>query len=665
MKRPIFFSCAISILMTFQPSLCAQFESLRPNFNRAVSRVMIRKIPCPTMANLDYAAYIANPIRFDPDTFFPKAPAKKIKPADCSFGGLLSRQCGTMAETPLTPEEQNSAMAWEPLQKKLWQLLKTNGFAKIGAAINSTKWADPSVYAPYQEATAAYLHGSGDGAQMWIKIEFKPWVTFVEGMSDEGKDGFKALYGKLNLDAIDKKTVENAFAWIRSDYGKRVLTRDEANDWAVILASYWYPKLNTDIEDMTGQQQWPNENTEEGIVKEMKGLTITKPFVVIHGNPQGVMLYNVFVADFPLGKTDTTVFTARDAAPRMEKTDTAASRNFIDNNDRFSRESTRNGDYGTWALKTAEFRKEVTDIVKALPPTQMGFKGKDDWVFFRKDIDVVNAGDLNAQPADKNPIPHLKEFKKFLEKKNISLLFAVVPDKSEVYFEKLPGRAPADAEAVINPYERKFLKDAQDAGIEVIDLLPLFLAAKKDDAKNKEGIYQKQDTHWTDRGLEIAAEAIAGRIRQYGWYGRAAESAVLYSVKDTIFIRQGDIVDKLSESDRAAYPPVTLAAKQVFTPDGARFKPNNPQAPIVLIGDSFTGVFEIVDCKGAGVGAHIAKKTGLPVDIITSWGGGPQVREKFLRARMKSLPGKRVVVYLMVERDLYNYGGGWAPLEVK
>lgn len=62
------------------------------------------------------------------------------------------------------------------------------------------------------------------------------------------------------------------------------------------------------------------------------------------------------------------------------------------------------------------------------------------------------------------------------------------------------------------------------------------------------------------------------------------------------------------------------------------------QAPVMLIGDSFTGVFESVDCKSAGVGASIAKETGLPLDIITSWGGGPLVRKKAMRVREKDLP---------------------------
>jgi hypothetical protein len=85
----------------------------------------------------------------------------------------------------------------------------------------------------------------------------------------------------------------------------------------------------------------------------------------------------------------------------------------------------------------------------------------------------------------------------------------------------------------------------------------------------------------------------------------------------------------------------------------------------MLIGDSFTGVFELIDCKAAGVGAHIAANTQVPVDITTSWGGGPLVRDKWYRARKNVLDKKRVVIYMMVARDLFNYSQLWQELEIK
>jgi alginate O-acetyltransferase complex protein AlgJ len=121
----------------------------------------------------------------------------------------------------------------------------------------------------------------------------------------------------------------------------------------------------------------------------------------------------------------------------------------------------------------------------------------------------------------------------------------------------------------------------------------------------------------------------------------------------------------LPEHERAAFPADEIRGEQILNPDGTLYMANNPDAPVMLIGDSYTGVFELIDCKGAGVGAHIAAATGIPVDIITSWGGGPLVREKMLRARKNKLPKKRVVIYLMTARDLYKYSQHWEPVGEK
>jgi alginate O-acetyltransferase complex protein AlgJ len=151
---------------------------------------------------------------------------------------------------------------------------------------------------PYQEVTTAYLHDTGDKTQIWVRIEFKPWVGFVDGMSDEYNDGFKAVYGRLAIDNIDKNIMDSAVSWIRTDYCGKVLTKAETIDWANNLASYWYPKFNTDIVDMTGLTQWPDDQTEDEIVKELKGFIVKNPAVVIRGNPFESVLYNVFVVDF-------------------------------------------------------------------------------------------------------------------------------------------------------------------------------------------------------------------------------------------------------------------------------------------------------------------------------------------------------------------------------
>jgi alginate O-acetyltransferase complex protein AlgJ len=634
---------------------------------------MVRTVHRPTEANLDLAAYMGNPVRYDPQPFRPKKPAKKITLADCSFGGTIVSPCTSPAQTPLSENELSQPFAWDPLQNRLWQVTKIDLFARITGAVNGKKWADSSIYTPYQEIVCAYIHGSGDTASLWVKIEFKPWVTFIDGLVDEDRDGFRECYGRIESSAVDHALLKKAINWMASDYAEKLLTKEEVIDWANTLASYWYPKFNTDVVDMTGASAWPTPETEQEIRREMKGFSIANPLVVIRGNPYGKVIYNVFVVDFPARDTAAIAPVVAPQATRpAAKTDSVSlvagvifCGTTVNDSVRLALETKSYGDYEEWTKKEEPFRRANLDYLKSLPKEQMAFSGKDGWLFFRNEIEYLNSGDLALQPPADNPLPRLREFNKLLEKQGITLLFCPVPNKSDVYFEKLPaGSAPADS-TIINPYSRKFLSDLRQTGIGVIDLLPLFLSAKREDAQSKESLFQKHDTHWTSRGLTLAAKYIAGRIRRLVWYGEASKNLVRYRMRDTAFLRQGDLVDKLPGSEQSAYPADEINGQQILNPDGSLYKANNPDAPILLIGDSFTGVFELVDCKGAGVGAHIAAETGLPVDVITSWGGGPLVRDKMLRARKNMLSKKRVVVYLMAARDLYHYSQHWEPVEEK
>jgi alginate O-acetyltransferase complex protein AlgJ len=268
-------------------------------------------------------------------------------------------------------------------------------------------------------------------------------------------------------------------------------------------------------------------------------------------------------------------------------------------------------------------------------------------------MEYLNSGDLSVQQIDKNPLIHLVEFNNYCKKHSINLLFVPVPSKEEIYPEKIIGENIVPEIPYVNPFGRKVLKDLQDKGVEVIDILPDFL---KDKATDTTLLYQLHDTHWTTKGLEITAKRIAERIQKYSWYKEISKNN--YSCRDTFFERLGDIVDKLPESSQINYRPSVLSAKQVRDSSGNLFK-GNASSPVMLIGDSFTGVFESVDCKSAGVGSHIAYLTGLPIDIITSWGGGPMVRQKAMKAREKNIESKKLIIYMMTDRDLFNYSQSW------
>jgi alginate O-acetyltransferase complex protein AlgJ len=123
----------------------------------------------------------------------------------------------------------------------------------------------------------------------------------------------------------------------------------------------------------------------------------------------------------------------------------------------------------------------------------------------------------------------------------------------------------------------------------------------------------------------------------------------------------GDLVSRLPDATRLAYKPETLAAQQVVSPGGGLYE-DDPDSPIVLLGDSFTGVYELTDAEHAGVSAHIAREVSFPLDLVMSYGGGPNVRQKLMRRGAEALASKKLVIWLMTARDLYNYWEDWEPL---
>jgi len=70
-----------------------------------------------------------------------------------------------------------------------------------------------------------------------------------------------------------------------------------------------------------------------------------------------------------------------------------------------------------------------------------------------------------------------------------------------------------------------------------------------------------------------------------------------------------------------------------------------------------------MDCEHAGVSAHLARELGYSVDLVMSYGGGPNVRQKLLRRGEDALGSKKLVVWMMTARDLHDFWEGWQPLE--
>jgi alginate O-acetyltransferase complex protein AlgJ len=637
-----------------------EVRTVSPDYQRTRSQVWVREVARPTRALLDYAAYHANFMIADPP---PEAALRAGEAAKTShpFAGKLDEATLTsdIGKTPLSESERRQPLAFAPLSEFL-QSRKVAGaeaLAEVGAAVREEKWGlSLPAGSAGQLLSELMVHTPASGSgELWAKVEVQPWLTPLAGLPDQDGDGFPELYGRVNLAGGEQPLLDA----IRNDYVAPVLSPSEVKAWANQLSSYWYPSFNTDL--MPLGARWPDEQTEPNIKQELGGREFDAPVMVLRGKPQGKPTYNVILIGG--GSAAASEAPTKTAAPALKLPKTEPSPDTKTATRLLEQElaTTGKGSWTRWSSQLSGFQASLKKRVRGMPRKVKALSGEDGFLFYKNSLEYVVGGDLEEQRKNKNPLPVIVEFKRELESLGVDFLFVPVPTKVEVYPEKLG--ADGQHLEVVNPYFRKFLLSLSKAGVEVVDLLPLFLAAKASPGAGEEPLlFQRQDTHWTDRGLRLAAERLSTRIKKYPWYPALARQGRPFTERETKFTRFGDLQSRLPAAEQKKYAPETLLAHQVLGPDGKLYD-DDADSPVVLLSDSFGGVYQLTDAEHAGVSAHVARGISYPLDLVMSYGGGPNVRQKLMRRGRESLGTKKLVIWLMTARDLYNYWEDWESLK--
>jgi hypothetical protein len=648
------------------PAQHADVRTLNEGYARTRSGVLVRQVERPTRAALDWAAYHANFMIADPP---PEGARAALTPETAHpFGGLVETATltGDIGRTPLTESERAHPLAFAPAAEYLaaHKVAGADALGDVAAAVRGETWGRPGPPgAPSQTPTDLFVHDAGAGAapELWLKIELWPWfaaATFRDAPDQDG-DGVPELYGrvKAGLVALD------AAATLRGDYSTRPLTPPEVKLWANQLSSYWYPSFNTDL--VPPGSTWPDAHTEPDIVSELKGQVFPSPTFVLRGKPAGRAVYDVFIVGSPAGAGATPgAAGAGGGALKLAATRPTPDARPVAAEVEHEL-AAHGGSWSAWQSEVAPVHEMVRHRLGAMPAGSKALAGTDGFLFFRNSLEYVVGGDLARQPKGKDPLPIIVEFQKMLAAHGVDFLFVPVPTKIEVFPDKLDPAQRARVGQVINPFSRKLLADLAREGVEVVDLLPAFLTARAHgDKRGEEPLYQRQDTHWTDRGLRLAADLVGKRIKAYPWYAELTTHARRFRTRPAIFTRFGDLHSRLPEPEKAHYKPESLHAQQVLVEGGKPYD-DDADSPIVVLGDSFTGVYELTEAEHAGVSAHIARDVAFPVDLVMSYGGGPNVRQKLMRRGVEGLAGKKLVIWMMTARDLYNYWEDWTPLKVK
>jgi len=294
----------------------------------------------------------------------------------------------------------------------------------------------------------------------------------------------------------------------------------------------------------------------------------------------------------------------------------------------------------------------------------------DGWLFFAAEFRLLSLGRFWGDDAGKasrshkpdlaDPIPAIVDFQKQLKARGIDLLLVPVPPKAAIYPEKiLPGfNVQTDSAA---PMLARFYEELRAAGIDILDLAPLFIQNRED---NRGPVFCKTDSHWSGFGCTLAAQAIAENLRAKL---TASPTRKDYNSEWKEAQIAGDLVGLLPP-DSTKPGPEKIATRVVSEKGTNAAVQPDPNSPILLLGDSHTLVFHDFLAERAGLIDQLAQELGFAPDLIGTRGSGATpVRISLYRHSLKDpgyLSKKKIVVWCFAAREFTETSEGWARVPV-
>jgi len=291
-------------------------------------------------------------------------------------------------------------------------------------------------------------------------------------------------------------------------------------------------------------------------------------------------------------------------------------------------------------------------------PGEKAFLGEDDWLFYRDDVAYLTMPsplDKNRSKHLDNPVKEIVAFQKDLQKKGIELLVVIIPGKPSIYPELLTSSWDSSS-GVPFTHSQDVLNALNEKGIKTVDLYKPFLEAKKED-QDSNYLYLYTDTHWTPRGAKLAASVVAEKVRSM-----EMDLPVNYYKEDTTLVeRVGDVAVMTS---LPVFPSQWVKAYPVKDSSGVLYKDNYRQSSILILGDSFSRIYQTDAPRSAGFISHLAKELNTPLSSIVSDGGASTLVRETLARRSGVLKGKKLVIWEFVERDLRFGAEGWKRISL-
>ena len=327
---------------------------------------------------------------------------------------------------------------------------------------------------------------------------------------------------------------------------------------------------------------------------------------------------------------------------------------------------------GTVSAQASEesFRKLCGEKAAAANAAKsMTVPGREGWMFLASELRHLSVGkftgeaaqevSLATKPEWRDPLAAIVDFEEGLERAGIELLMVPVPPKAVVYPDQLDDSLKA---VRLDSVHQAFHRLLKEKGVAVLDLYPALAAARAD------GVYCKQDSHWSGLGCEIAAKQIGEALKEHAWLAEAKKSGYESEVRETEIT--GDLWTA-SKGDKPGKEKIPL--RFVGSKNGGNLQPVSPDmaSPVILLGDSHTLVFhagEDMHARGAGLADQLALAFGFPIDLIGVRGSGatPARINLFRRIRGDAdyLKNKKLVIWCFTAREFTEAVSGWRKVPV-
>jgi hypothetical protein len=294
----------------------------------------------------------------------------------------------------------------------------------------------------------------------------------------------------------------------------------------------------------------------------------------------------------------------------------------------------------------------------------------DGWLFFAAEFRLLSLGRFWGDEAPRtsrshkpdlaDPIPAIVDFQRQLKARGIDLLVVPVPPKAAIYPEKIVSAFDVGAEDA-SPILRGFYEELRAAGIDVLDLTPVFLQNRAD---RRGGVFCKTDSHWSGLGCTLAAQAIAEKIRGKVTASAAKRDYVSEWKEAEI---KGDLVSLLPPGTPKPGPE-KIPVRSVREKGTNTAVQPDANSPVLLLGDSHTLVFHDFLAERAGLIDQLALELGFGPDLIGTRGSGATpVRISLYRRSLKDpgyLAKKKVVVWCFAAREFTEASEGWAKVPI-